>query len=112
MALTPLCDFAPMYLHPYGMVRRIRWENNDAGKPAWDRVLDRVCELAAAMQTLHKKKGAAPVSRDWLCAGLKAMGHALRQIAALGDAMGLEPAVMAHELPQLLAGAHGLATPF
>ena len=26
IALTPLYDFAPMYLHPDGIARRIRWK--------------------------------------------------------------------------------------
>ena len=89
IALTPLFDFAPMYLHPDGIARRIRWENNDNGQPDWSRVLDRVCELG--------------VVRAPLVAGLKAMEPAFRQIAADGEAMGLEPAVIEHLRPQILA---------
>ncbi len=40
IALTPLYDFAPLYLYPDGIARRIRWENNDNGQPDWKRVLD------------------------------------------------------------------------
>jgi len=109
IALTPLYDFAPMYLHPDGIARRIRWEDNDAGKPEWVRVLDRVCELAALMPKMRKQKKTAPVSREFLCAGLKAMEPALRQIAVLGEVMGLEPAVMDHVRPHILERADELA---
>ncbi|RZL86505.1 MAG: type II toxin-antitoxin system HipA family toxin, partial [Variovorax sp.] len=33
IGLTPLYDFAPMYLHPDGIARRIRWSDNDGGRP-------------------------------------------------------------------------------
>ncbi|MEX1165918.1 MAG: HipA domain-containing protein, partial [Hydrogenophaga sp.] len=104
IALTPLFDFAPMCLHPDGISRRIRWEDNDAGKPNWGLVLDRVAELAA-----QKKNGAPPISREFLCAGIKAIEPLLRQAAAQGEAMGIEPAVMAHVRPHILARADELA---
>lgn len=104
IALTPLFDFAPMYLHPDGIARRIRWEDNDAGKPNWSLVLDRVAELAS-----QRKKGVAKISREFLCAGIKAMEPLLRQAAAQGEAMGIEPAVMAHVRPHILARADELA---
>jgi len=98
IALTPVYDFAPMYLHPDGIARRIRWENNDDGQPDWHRVVDRVCELGPSL-----------VTRAALVAGLKAMEPALREIAQHGETMGLETAVIDHLRPHLLARANELA---
>lgn len=97
IALTPLYDFAPMYLHPDGIARRIRWEGNDHGQTDWAQVLDRVCDLAAEVHHAPRhKKSASPIQRDALVAGLKAMAPRLRQIAESGEAMGLEPTVHQH----------------
>ncbi len=112
IALTPLYDFVPMYLHPDGIARRIRWEGNDNGQPDWTRVVDRVCELAAhALQTKPgaKKKRQPAIAREALVAGLKAMEPALRQVAAEGDALGVEPDVLNHIRPHILARADELA---
>lgn len=108
IALTPLYDFAPMYLHPDGIARRIRWEDNDNGQPDWSRVLDRVCALAQEVHQQERRKGHTPVQRKALVAGLKSMAPALREIAVNGQAMGLEPAVHAHLRPGLEARAHEL----
>lgn len=40
VALSPLFDFAPMFLHPEGIARRIRWERDDGGSPAWGSVAE------------------------------------------------------------------------
>lgn len=112
IALTPLYDFVPMYLHPDGIARRIRWEGNDNGQPDWFRVVDRVCELAAqAMQTKPgtKKKRKPAIAREALVAGLKAMEPALRQVAAEGDTLGVEPDVLNHIRPHIMARADELA---
>jgi serine/threonine-protein kinase HipA len=109
IALTPLFDFAPMYLHPDGIARRIRWEGNDGGQPDWRRVLDRVCELGAAPVPGRKKPRAAAIAREPLVAGLKAMEPGLRAVAAEGEAMGLEADVLQQLRPHLLARADELA---
>jgi serine/threonine-protein kinase HipA len=101
IALTPLYDFAPMYLHPDGIARRIRWEGNDGGQPDWSRVLDCVCELGAQVGT--------EVQRAPLADGLKAMVPVLRQIAAEGEAMGLDAEVLAHLRTGILERAQELA---
>jgi serine/threonine-protein kinase HipA len=108
IALTPLYDFAPMYLHPDGIARRIRWEGNDAGQPDWGRVLDRVCELSEQVPRQRRKKGAVPLQRAPLVTGLKAMVPALERMAAEGETMGLEPEVFSHLRPSLLARAQEL----
>ncbi|HSI49723.1 MAG TPA: HipA domain-containing protein [Ideonella sp.] len=107
ISLTPLYDFAPMYLHPDGIARRIRWQNNDNGQPDWRRVVDRVCELAAqAGKAPRKKKGGTGLLvREALVAGLRETAPGLRQIAANGLAMGLEAEVLDHLRPHLLARA-------
>jgi serine/threonine-protein kinase HipA len=98
IALTPLYDFAPMYLHPDGIARRIRWEGNDAGQPDWARVLDRVVEL-----------GQGRVQREPLLQGLRAMAPALARIADEGVQMGLDAHVLAYLRPGILARAQELA---
>lgn len=97
IALTPLFDFAPMYLHPDGIARRIRWDDNDGGRPDWGRVLDAVCALAPAT-----------LDRGALAAGLKAMQPVLEQLADDGLTLGLEPDVLNHLRPGLLAQAQAL----
>lgn len=43
--LTPLYDFAPMWLHPDGIARTTRWELNDqGGSPNWKSVIEQVLE--------------------------------------------------------------------
>ena len=96
IALTPLYDFAPMYLHPDGIARRIRWDGNDGGQPDWTRVLNRVCELAVQVHQAERRAGQPSLNREFLLRGLQAMAPRLRDIAVNGIAMGLEPAVHAH----------------
>jgi serine/threonine-protein kinase HipA len=96
IALTPLYDFAPMYLHPDGIARRIRWEGNDGGQPDWTCVLDSVCDTAAEVHQAERRKGPIAVNRNFLLNGLKEMASPLRDIAANGVAMGLAPDVHAH----------------
>jgi serine/threonine-protein kinase HipA len=109
IALTPVYDFAPMYLHPDGIARRIRWDGNDGGRPDWGRVLDRVCELALQVQKEQRKKGPSHVQRTRLAEGLRAMVPVLEQVAAEGEAMGLDADVLAHLRPGIQARAQELA---
>jgi serine/threonine-protein kinase HipA len=39
IGLTPLFDFTPMFMHPDGIARRMRWEEDDAGSPRWASVI-------------------------------------------------------------------------
>tara|TARA_B100000676_G_C18049919_1_gene830449 strand:+ start:247 stop:1533 length:1287 start_codon:yes stop_codon:yes gene_type:complete len=39
ISLAPLFDFAPMYLHPEGIARSIRWAQDDNGQPDWNSVI-------------------------------------------------------------------------
>lgn len=99
--LTPLYDFAPMYLHPDGIARRIRWEGNDSGAPDWNRVIDKVCEMAQTLSGEKRmpsaqKEALRKVCRPALVEGLRSMAEPLKKIAAHGTDFGLEPAVHAH----------------
>ena len=86
VALTPLYDFAPMYLHPDGIARRIRWEGNDDGRPDWARVLD------AVVRSSEPQAGDTHVALDRhaLQARLHAMAPHLQEIADHGVELGLE----------------------
>ena len=110
VALTPLYDFAPMYLHPDGIARRIRWDGNDGGRPDWSKVLDRVCELGARVQPSGRKKGPPPVLRGPLVQGLRAMAPRLERVVAEGDALGLEADLLDFLRPGILRLARELAT--
>jgi len=43
--LSPLFDFAPMWLHPDGIARTTRWEKDDhGGMPIWRSVIEQITE--------------------------------------------------------------------
>ena len=90
IALTPLFDFAPMYLHPDGIARRIRWAGNDGSSPDWSRVLDTVCEISN-------------VPRAPLVASLQLMIPRLQDIAGHGQDFGLDAAVLSARAPSIRA---------
>lgn len=69
IALTPLYDFAPMYLHPEGIARATRWQENDNGHPDWHSA---VAQAARASDL--------PV--DTLAAGLKELIAPLHTLIA------------------------------
>lgn len=109
--LTPLYDFAPMFLHPDGIARRIRWLDNDGGSPNWGKVLNRVCEISTEIQPKARRtrKQIIPtLRREGLVAGLKAMVPALQEIAQHGAHMGLDGAVLNHLRTGILAQAERL----
>lgn len=97
VGLSPLFDFAPMYLHPDGIARRIRWEGNDGGQPDWRRVIESVCAQAGAV-----------LSPEALLDGLQAMAEPLARIAERGHHLGLDPDVHAHLQPGLASMADRL----
>lgn len=69
---------------------------------------DRVCELASQVQHERGGKGAALIERKALIAGLKAMVPALECISAEGQNLGLDPQVISHLQPGILARASEL----
>ncbi|WP_147072147.1 type II toxin-antitoxin system HipA family toxin [Sulfuriferula plumbiphila] len=93
--LTPVFDFAPMYLHPDGLARRIRWEDKENVTQDWNAVLGWVAE------TCELKRGK-------LVAGLQAMVNPLLDVAENGKAFGLEPAVHQYLEPGIRAQARAL----
>jgi serine/threonine-protein kinase HipA len=95
IALAPVFDFAPMYLHPDGIARRIRWDANDSGAPDWKRVIDSVC-------------ASCQLPRAPLVAGLKTMAPRLREIESKGANFGLEPEVHEFLVPAIAAQARAL----
>jgi serine/threonine-protein kinase HipA len=77
IGLTPLFDFAPMWLHPDGIARRIRWHTDDGGAPAWKSVIAQACD-------------AAQVDRALVTAGVRAMAAPLATLLADALALGIE----------------------
>lgn len=75
VGLTPLFDFAPMWLHPDGIARRIRWQADDGGAPNWASVIDQACDAAKVdrMKVLTSVRSmAAPLAT--LFADARALG--------------------------------------
>lgn len=60
VALSPMFDFAPMYLDPEGIARVCRWEDDleQAGQPHWARVADRFREQAPGARDQLREFGA------------------------------------------------------
>lgn len=107
--LTPLFDFAPMYLHPDGIARRIRWAVGDGGRPDWSQVIDRIYELATPQPTRRTRATPPPrIRREALVEGLRAMAPGLQAIADHGVDMGLDEAVRDHLRLGILAQADQL----
>ena len=104
--LTPLFDFAPMYLHPDGIARRMRWTGNDGGAADWGRVLDRV---VASSQEQGATASGLPLSRAALVAGMLAMAQPLADIARHGGAYGLKAEVHSFLIPHIDAQIRALA---
>jgi hypothetical protein len=44
IGLTPLFDFAPMWLHPDGIARKMCWDADDQGSPIWSSVITQAAE--------------------------------------------------------------------
>ncbi len=110
IGLTPLYDFAPMYLHPDGIARRIRWSDNDGGRPDWRRVLDSVCGQGDGPRRAGRRAGGARLQRAPLAAGLRAMAPLLAQLASEDNhGHGLDTDVIAHLRPGIRAQAAALA---
>jgi serine/threonine-protein kinase HipA len=104
IALTPVFDFAPMYLHPDGIARRMRWTGNDGSAPDWARVLDRVVAISAE----QGRTPGLPLSRPALVAGLLALVAPLEEIARDGVQFGLSAEVHAFLKPHIEAQIRAL----
>jgi len=74
--LTPLYDFAPMWLHPDGIARTTRWEKDDhGGMPIWRSVIEQV---AAKTGIEHYEIQSEFVKQLPLYQGLMAEMHRLQ----------------------------------
>ncbi|MEC5163745.1 MULTISPECIES: type II toxin-antitoxin system HipA family toxin [unclassified Janthinobacterium] len=77
VSLTPLFDFAPMWLHPDGIARRIRWQADDGGSPVWASAIDQAC-------------AAAQVDRAAVAASVRMIAAPLATLFADARALGIE----------------------
>lgn len=75
IGLTPLYDFAPMYLHPEGIARAARWAENDRGQPNWASVVNQ----AAVASCLPENRLVSALTK--MISPLRALGD---QVRALG----------------------------
>ncbi|WP_288132148.1 HipA domain-containing protein [Microbulbifer sp.] len=93
VTLTPLFDFAPMYLDPEGIARVCRWEGDaeTAGRPEWGKVLERYRE--------QLPDGAAR---------LRTFGTRLRQLPDIAHKAGVDGNIIEHQLPAISANADQL----
>jgi serine/threonine-protein kinase HipA len=113
--LAPLFDFAPMYLHPDGIARRMRWKGEAYAEPDWAAIVATIAGMTPRRAARRPARGrqarpAPPTpSREALIDGLRALAAPLREIAAHGADLGLEPAVHARVAPRCLAQAERLA---
>ena len=87
LELTPLFDFAPMVLHPDGIARRMRWQEEKASTPRWIDVIRFIEQL---------QPGATP----YLVESLRSLIERLAAIDSKPNEHGIEP-----ELFQLI-GQH------
>ena len=94
----PLFDFAPMWLHPDGIARRLRWQADDGGAPNWASVINQACDaakvdhasvkagvqmMATPMGTLFVDALALGIDEQFLTPLQKTIEHVRKQLEAL-----------------------------
>jgi len=89
IALTPLFDFAPMFLHPDGIARQSRWQADNGGQPDW------VCVADAAATAGNLPSG--PVRQ-----ALRAMAPCLKALPERMNSLGVEAALVDRLRPGIL----------
>ncbi len=82
IGLTPLFDFAPMWLHPDGIARRMRWLSDDGGAPRWASAIEQAGEAARLDSRLLK-------------AGVRTMAAPLAALFDRARALGIEEPYLA-----------------
>jgi serine/threonine-protein kinase HipA len=112
--LAPLFDFAPMYLHPDGIARRMRWHAEAYSEPDWAEVVRTLAEMqpledVAGRRTGRRSPPARRLNREALICGLHGLVAPLREISAHGVDLGLDPEVYARVAPRCVAQADHLA---
>lgn len=95
LQLTPLFDFAPMVLHPDGIARRMRWQQETASVPQWADVIQFIEQLQA---------GATP----YLVASLQSLIQPLAAIQNNPSKHGIEPELFQLIDPHLKAQINAL----
>lgn len=93
--LTPLFDFAPMYLHPDGIARCMRWKHKERVAMDWNVILDEVCERTG-------------LPRVALAEGMRALLPLLRDVLNDSEGFGLEPEVQTFIAPAIQAQIQAL----
>lgn len=98
VCLTPLFDFAAMWLHPDGIARRIRWDEDDGGAPTWSSVISQACAaagldvadvtpevqlMAGPMATILDEARSLGVEEHFLAPLKKSVANVLSQLEAL-----------------------------
>ncbi len=53
--LTPVFDFAPMFLHPDGIARQSRWQADNGGQPDWQQVTEAVAAAGNLQAALLRR---------------------------------------------------------
>ena len=77
VTLAPLFDFAPMWLHPDGIARKMRWQHDDGGAPQW------ASAIAQAAQ-------AACIEEEQVRAGVRTMAAPLAQVYQAALDLGID----------------------
>lgn len=95
IGLTPLFDFAPMFMHPDGIARRMRWESDDGGAPQWASVIEQAVMTGGSLDAAT------------LCAALKGMIEPLGTLMddayalGIGEMIEVKRMTIEHNLNQL-----------
>ncbi len=90
VSLTPLFDFAPMWLHPDGIARRMRWEKDDGGTPTWSSVIAQAADTSG-------------IDAQVLAEGVREMCEPLSTIYAAGIALGIDEGAFLKPLEKTIA---------
>jgi serine/threonine-protein kinase HipA len=99
VGLTPVFDFAPMYLHPDGIARRIRWQLDDkpdTGAPNWPRVADACTQIVCDSPRAKQAKLQASAVHERLRSALHGMALAVADLPHAMRALGVEAQVVNH----------------
>ena len=96
ISLTPLFDFAPMMLHPDGIARRSRWQNETGLSPNWNRVIEQCCE--ATGRTLPR-----------LPAVLRELRALVERLALHAEQAGIPPSILERQDLSITAVREALA---
>lgn len=95
--LSPVYDFAPMFLDPDLITRQTRWRSEQGGPPDWNNV---VHHLAEQLPTILPREITAPA--------LRAFGEKLAAAPELMRSVGVDADVIERRLPHIRATSAAL----